>query len=53
MKETLNSYSTNDVLTEGEVEVSRIMKTHPGFCPVPWKHTACLLYTSPSPRDAS
>ena len=40
MKETLNSYSTNDVLTEGEVEVSRIMKTHPGFCPVPWKHTA-------------
>lgn len=40
MKETLNSYSTGDVLTEGEVEVSRIMKTHPGFCPVPWKHTA-------------
>ena len=40
MKETLNSYSTSDVLTEGEVEVNRIMKTHPGFCPVPWKHTA-------------
>ena len=40
MKETLNSYSTSDILTEGEVEVNRIMKTNPGFCPVPWKHTA-------------
>ena len=31
MKETLNQYSTNDVLTEGEVEVSRIMKTQSVF----------------------
>ena len=39
-KKGLNSYSTNEQLTEGEVEVSRIMESHPGFCPVPWKHTA-------------
>ena len=37
-KKGLNSYSTNEQLTEGEVEVSLIMESIL-FCPY-WKHTA-------------